>query len=231
MVDEEKEFTRVPFSDDWFENEDQLSTFVQGCDIMVHLAARNRPADAPIVYETNVGLTRQLIKALRQNTRPPALIFTTSIREGENTAYGQSKQACREILESWAGEQKSNQLTTLQLPNIFGPGAKPFDNSFIATFSTQLIQGISPIVTENREIPLLYIDSACQVILLAVRRLLDPEAKNIGSGQVQPDFRMTVAEVLETLRGFWQEYQKSGRIAIPERPGPALLRKTFLSYL
>ena len=216
---------RVPFEDAFFEDEAAMRRFVGACDAVVHLAARNRPTDDPAVFETNVRLTETLIRAMenaeRQAVKLPKTLFASSIREGEATAFGQSKKACRELLEAWAGKS-GRRLTTMRIPNVFGAEARPFDNSFIATFSWQLLHGMEPVVTEERVVPLVHVDSLCRQIAAVIR------GEREG---VEADFRMPVGEVLGVLRGFWEEFQAAGRVAVPADRNLADLREVFLSYL
>ncbi len=191
-----------------------MRRFVGACDAVVHLAARNRPTDDPAVFETNVHLTETLIRALTKAVKVPQVLFASSIREGEATAFGQSKKACRELLEAWAGKS-GRRLTTMRIPNVFGAEARPFDNSFIATFSWQLLHGMEPVVTEERVVPLVHVDSLCRQIAAVIR------GEREG---VEVDFRMPVGEVLGVLRGFWEEFQAAGRVAVPADRNLADLR-------
>lgn len=228
MVREEGGMIRIPFEDTFFEKEEALRDFVRQCDGVVHLAARNRPSDHPEVYETNVRLTERLVRALEQTEAPPTVVFASSIREGEDTAYGQSKKVCRERLEAWA-ERSGASVTILRIPNVFGPGARPFDNSFIATFAHQLIHGQQPVVTEAREVPLIRVDSLCRQVVSLLR---DTEQGRpaVVRREITPDFRMPVAEVLRTLEGFWSEYRSTGVVAVPADRNRASLREAFLCY-
>ncbi len=210
-----------PFEDEWFTEEEALVRWASECDTIVHLAARNRPTDDPATYATNVRLTERLIAALAKTPKTPAILYASSIREGDPTAFGRSKRACRERLEAYF-EPRGGRLTTLRIPNVFGPGARAFDNSFIATFSWQLIHGEEPVVTEDRLVPLVHVDSLARQIVAVLRG---------ERAEVAADFRMSVPEVLAVLRGFWAEFQKRGTVSIPPDRNSADLRATFLSYL
>ena len=45
----------------------RLKEFVSECDAIVHLAAMNRHGDPQVIYDTNLRLVNQLIKALGGN--------------------------------------------------------------------------------------------------------------------------------------------------------------------
>lgn len=226
-------FEIIPFSDDFFSSQNALNAFIKECQVIIHLAAMNRPADSEAVYKTNIELTGKLISALKDTERAPGVIFSSSIREGENTCYGQAKAVCREMLEQWA-QKSGGKLSTLHLPNTFGAGALPFDNSFIATFSYQIIHGLQPVVTENRIVPLIHVDSLCTHLsqeILTVYRFMQEKEAVIRARPVEPDFRMSVPEVLKTLESFWQEYLKKGKCIKPANINQEKLLETFLSYL
>ena len=59
-------FQRIPFEDAYFSDEKKLKVFVQSCDTIVHLAAMNRYKDPEVLYQTNIGLVRQLIAACEE---------------------------------------------------------------------------------------------------------------------------------------------------------------------
>jgi UDP-2-acetamido-2,6-beta-L-arabino-hexul-4-ose reductase len=229
-VETEADFVRIPFERAFFDDPVALRRFVQACDVVVHLAAQNRPSDDPSTYRTNVDLTEWLIRALQEaEGHPPAVIFASSIREGEATAFGQSKAACRRALEAWAAGS-GGQLLTLRLPNTFGEGARPFDNSFIATFSCQLLRGIAPVVTEARRVPLIHVDSLCQRLIPLIREGAAEGGDRIRCETLASDFQMEVGEVLRLLEQFHQEYRATGSVTAPADPHLEQLRRTFLSH-
>lgn len=253
-VERQRGMRRVAIERGWLDggcggDAQALAAAVGRCDVVVHLAAKNRPTDDPAVFQTNVRLTGALIRALEQTDRQPVVIFASSIREGEATAYGQSKKVCRQMLETWAagrgegstaeraaeaasgaeGGKRSGarngrrgEVISLRIPNVFGQGAKPFDNSFIATFGWQLAHGAEPVVSEDRIVPLVDVGSLCEQIISVIG----------GQGRdVREDCRMSVAEVLGMLRGFWEEFGRRGGISVPKDPCAARLRDAFMSYL
>ena len=57
-------YKRIPFDDNYFQSKDKLELFVKECDVIIHLAAMNRHHDPEVIYETNIGLVKQLVDAL-----------------------------------------------------------------------------------------------------------------------------------------------------------------------
>lgn len=72
---------RIPFEDAFFEEESRLRAFVKQCDVIVHLAAMNRHPDPRILYETNIRLVKQLIKAMEEENVTPYVLFSSSTQE------------------------------------------------------------------------------------------------------------------------------------------------------
>ena len=64
-IDKSK-YKLIPFSDDYFSNDDLLDYFVSNCDCIVHLAALNRHSEADEILRTNIRLVEQLIQATRK---------------------------------------------------------------------------------------------------------------------------------------------------------------------
>ena len=223
-----EEFSLIPFEDAFWEGAFLLSDFVYQCDVIIHLAFVNRHSDADFLYQHNVKLARELTSALEKKREKTILIYASSIREGEPTAYGKAKKECRHILEKWA-ERNGGIVRTCRIPNVFGPGARPYYNSFIATFCDQLLRGEGCTVTEKREVPLLYVESLCEKLLLYLREChtWNPE---IAVQEIEPDFRMEVEAVLAVLRSFVNEWRAHRRITTPRDPNLIRLRTTFLSH-
>ena len=131
-------FSIIPFRDEYFESTLGLERFVSECDVIIHLAALNRHADAEVLYKTNLKLIQSLISALETTKSKPHVIFSSSIQEEVDNKYGASKKAGRQLLSEWARQQNAN-FSGLLLPNVFGPFGAPFYNSVVASFCFQLM--------------------------------------------------------------------------------------------
>lgn len=147
----------IPFKDNYFENDDQLKTFVSGCDVIVHLAAMNRHNDPQVIYDTNMRLVNQLIGALEATNSHPHLLFSSSTQEERDNLYGKSKHDGRLLFEQWALRTNSR-FTGFVIPNVFGPFGNPFYNSVVATFCYQLTHGKQPEIVIDADLQLIYIN-------------------------------------------------------------------------
>ena len=224
-VQQEPDWSSVPFEDSFFEDPAQLRRFVASCDVIVHLAAINRHPDPQILHDTNIRLTTRLIEALEAENTRPFFIFSSSIQENRNNLYGESKRRCRLLLQDWA-ERHRAPYTGLIIPNVFGPTAPPHYNSFIATFSAQLLRDEIPNVFEDRPVDLIYIDSLCRFITGLIH-----QEKSAAILKVPADFNRTVSEILETLISFYKTHVQQGNLPSLKDQNEANVFHTFQSYI
>src|SRR5665647_3075842 len=70
------QFERIPFEDAYFQDESKLNGFVQSCDAIIHLAAMNRHNDPEVLYQTNIGLVKQLIDACETTHSTPHILLS-----------------------------------------------------------------------------------------------------------------------------------------------------------
>jgi len=217
----------IPYDRTYFNHPEKLRQFVRSCTVIVHLAYINRHTNPQTLYDENISITRKLIHAFIAEKANPALIYSSSIRETEDSHYGRSKLHSRLLFQEWA-QIAGAPYTGLIVPNIYGPGAKPYYNSFIATFCDQLINGDRPVVTTNREIPLLYIDDFCQYLKSKIQ--LNNYEQWPYRNFLKPDYRMTVLNVLEVLHSFHNNFIRTGKPLVSEDVNLMKLQETFRSY-
>jgi len=158
------QFERVPFEDAYFQDEQKLKAFVQNCDAIVHLAAMNRHNDPEVLYQTNIGLVKQLIDTCELTNSTPHILFSSSTQEERDNLYGKSKKEGRRLFEQWA-EKNHGQFTGFVIPNVFGPFGNPYYNSVIATFCHQLTHHEQPKIEIDGEIKLIYVGELVEAII------------------------------------------------------------------
>ena len=73
-----EEFQRIDFRKEYFEDEILLNDFVSQCDVIVHLAAKNRHNDPQVIYDTNIELVEKLIQSLSKTNSKAHVIFSSS---------------------------------------------------------------------------------------------------------------------------------------------------------
>ena len=155
--------------------------FVGDCDRIYHLAGKNREPLGEIL-KNNILSTSNLILATKANKVDPEIVFASSQQVVWNgdSEYGFTKSAEEEIIK------KANKWCIFRIPNVYGPGGRPFYNSVIATFCYQLSKGESATIHDplvRREF--IFIDDL-------VDQLLNPKFNMLNSINGE---KMTIGEI------------------------------------
>jgi UDP-2-acetamido-2,6-beta-L-arabino-hexul-4-ose reductase len=113
-----------------------VKSFVVNCDRIYHLAGLNREIEGKILAN-NLVATGNLIFSLKTQNKNPEIIFlsSTQVEWNANSEYGFTKSIEEEIVKT------AKNWCIFRVPNVYGPGGKPFYNSVVATFTFQLSQG------------------------------------------------------------------------------------------
>jgi UDP-2-acetamido-2,6-beta-L-arabino-hexul-4-ose reductase len=223
-----EEIERVNFKRNYFENDADLQNFVKSCDVIVHIAAMNRHEDQQVIYNTNVDLVQKLVNACEATNTNPKILFSSSTQEEKNNLYGKSKRDGRQIMETWAKKHEGN-VTSLIIPNVFGPFGKPFYNSFIATFSHQIILGEQPIIVNDSKVSLIYINQLSQAFYDII---VEENTVNINSYIVPHTSSRKVSEILGLLKEYKTQYVDNGQVPKVDLNSFELdLFNTFASFI
>ena len=225
-----QEFERIPFHDDYFQDEEKLSAFVRQCDVIVHLAAMNRHPDPQVIYDTNVKLVVQLISAMEKENVTPHDLFSSSTQEERDNEYGKSKLEGRKLLENWV-ERSGASFTGMVVPNVFGPFGLPNYNSFIATFCHKLTHGESPQVLQDSEVKLVYVGSLCGYILKKIKSVRLESKPFVERSLVPFDFERKVTDILSLFESFKSLYFDQGIIPQLKDNNEINLFNTFRCYI
>ncbi len=218
----------IPFKRNYFEEEIEMLNFVKTCDVIVHIAALNRHNDPQVVYDINVSLVQKLIKACEKSNAQPKIIFSSSTQEEKDNHYGRSKHDGRLVFEQWA-KQNSGNITTLIIPNVFGPFGKPFYNSVVATFCHQVIVGEEPTIHNDATINLIYVN---QLSELFYKEIISKENKLITKKKIQFTVSKKVSEILTIIKNFKEIYIDNGEIPNVQKDTFEInLFNTFISYI
>ena len=76
-----KNINPIYFDDNNFRKIDKIIDFVKKCDFIVHLAGVNRSKDLKKLYDTNIQLMSNLLKACDLSNSRPHIIFASSTQE------------------------------------------------------------------------------------------------------------------------------------------------------
>jgi len=226
-----EKYSRVPFEDEFFQDETKLKKFVSSCDTIVHLAAMNRHNDPEVIYNTNIGLVKQLIAACEATNSTPHILFSSSTQEERDNLYGKSKKEGRELFEHWALNNNA-QFTGLIIPNVFGPFGHPYYNSVVATFCHQLTHSETPKIEVDGDIKLIYVGELVKEVIEHIEAMAAEEEKGLAD-TVFVDYTATikVSDLLIKLQQYKSNYFEKGEIPNLDTPFNRNLWNTFLCYL
>lgn len=225
-------YIRIPFEDDFFQFEEKLNAFVSQCNVIVHLAAMNRHNDPEVLYQTNIGLVKQLIAACESTYSTPHILFSSSTQEERDNLYGKSKKEGRALLESWA-KRNSAQFTGFIIPNVYGPFGHPYYNSVIATFCHQLTHGEEPKIDIDGELKLIYVGELVNIIIEEINEV---HFKQLGQSAIKISRLRHTAEIkVSALLIMLQEYKtfyfEKGEIPTLDTSFQRNLFNTFVCHI
>tara|TARA_A100001015_G_C14993806_1_gene715233 strand:- start:201 stop:1307 length:1107 start_codon:yes stop_codon:yes gene_type:complete len=196
---------------------------IQIKDFIFHLAGVNRADTEEEVFNSNIEINNSLLNHLEKINFKGGLYFSSSVQEESNTPYGNAKKQGREDLEMLSKKLGFTFYTSLT-PNVFGPFCKPFHNSFIATFSYQLINNQSPKIIIDNAVKLIYIDDYISSLL----ELLGNRVEVINLNSVS---KINVSKVLEKLKLFCKQHFHDNKIPNLKSKFDRDLFNTFRSYI
>lgn len=195
-----EKYERIPFKDDFYDNEADLINFVKQCDVVVHLAALNRHNNPDEIYTKNIELITKLIISFEESKNKPHILFSSSTQESLDNIYGKSKKEGREILLKWCRKNGVN-YTGMIIPNVYGTFGRPFYNSVVSTFSYQITHDQIPRIDVDNNLKLIYVNNLVEHI----RKIIDNKIYSDGY-EIKHDFESKVTELLEKLYYFNQSY-------------------------
>jgi UDP-2-acetamido-2,6-beta-L-arabino-hexul-4-ose reductase len=219
--------TRVlPCPREAFDNADKLASFVEQCDVVVHLAGMNR-GDEGEIYSTNVRLIGCLVEAAEQVSHPLKIVYASSTQRDRDNPYGRSKKYGELQLASWANRAINRQAANLIIPNVFGPGCKPFYNSVVATFCHQLARGDEPKILTDSEVEFIWVNDLVKGII----DQLPIAGEGVREVRLSGSAKMLVSQLLAKLRGFRDSHAEHDTVPDITDPLDASLYATYLSHL
>jgi len=150
-----------------------IDRFVEGLDVLIHVAGVNRPETPEGFVSGNVEATRNLMDAVERSGRRPLVIYASTVQAERDNDYGRSKLAAEKVLEEYA-DRIGLSLAILRITNVFGAGCRPFYNSVVATFCHLVASGEEPQVANDAEVTLVSVnDVVGRIVELATQGLPD----------------------------------------------------------
>lgn len=216
-------FELVQFKRDWFNENNNLDSFVSKCDILIHLAGLNRHSEESHIYDTNVGLANRLVESFKRIGFKGQVIFSSSIQEERNNIFGNSKKAARELFNNWANESGAK-FIGLIIPNVFGSFGVPYYNSVVSTFCHQLVNDELPRIETDLYLNLIYINDLVKSII----KVFNKEEDSVINISHTDTYK--VSEILAILVEFKNKYLLTGEIPKLDTNFKVNLFNTFRSY-
>lgn len=202
-----------------------LDRFAAGCDAVVHLAGVNRGDDEEI-RTVNAELLEKLLTAAARCARPPHIVFASSTQRDRTTAYGAAKRDADQRLAAWVAEGRRRSATSLVIPNVYGPGCRPFYNSVVATFCHQLARGEEPTVVEDSAVDFVWVNDLVDQIVGA----LSTKTSGYNLVGIGRTGTLRISELLAKLKQFRQARLEAGVLPDLSSRIDASLYATFESH-
>lgn len=161
---------------------DKVKEFVSKCDMIYHIAGLNREKEGGIL-RNNILATGNLVLACKLTDSNPQIIFSSTMQTEWNpdSEYGITKRIEEDIIK------KHSNWCVFRIPNVYGPGGKPFYNSVVATFTYQVAKGEELTVNDpdaTREF--IFIDDLISALLKpSFNEVLHPEGEVLSIGQIR----------------------------------------------
>lgn len=155
--------TPVRLGRDDLADPDRTSHQLADVDAIIHIAGVNRSDSDAEVEHGNVRAATALEKVLARIPKKLPVVYASSIQAESDTPYGRGKAAAGRILHA----ATDGNLADVRLPNLFGEHGVPSYNSFVATFANEIAHGRSPVVTNDKQVPLLHVQRAAEELIEA----------------------------------------------------------------
>ena len=166
--------------------------------VVLHLAGVNRAPTEGEVEGGNVELAQIVASSVTDAGRPVHVVYANSIQARQDNPYGRGKARAASLLEA-AAAAGGGSVSDVLLPNLFGEHGRPHYNSFVATFCHEVAHERAPEVQQDRDVPLLHVQRAAQLLIDA--------ADDRVSGHVEPEGETrSVSEVLDQIRDMHRLY-------------------------
>ena len=212
---------------------EELDTCCKDADFVFNLAGVNRPKNQEDFMKGNFGFASTLLDTLKKHGNKAPVMLSSSIQASltgrfAGSEYGRSKLAGEELFQAYSKETGAKVLI-YRFPNLFGKWCRPNYNSAVATFSSNIANGL-PIQVNDRstELELLYIDDLVEEMLLALSGKEHRDEKGYCFCPVT--FKKTLGEIVDLLYSFKESRRD---LSVPDMSDGFTKRlyANYLSYL
>lgn len=215
------------FEFDLGQSDEELKSFVDEADFIVHLAGVNRPLSPEEFLDGNVHFTKKLLDIVEETGCVAPILFASSTQAALANPYGQSKKQAEEFLFVF-GKSHTNPIAVCRFYNVFGKWCMPNYNSVIATFCHNVARGLPLQVNENAPaIDFIYIDDLVSWIMGVIERRIPIVAEVMYP---EPHYTKSLPEIVSLLESF-RESRTSHMVPEIQDGFAKALYSTYLTYL
>ena len=212
---------------------EELDTYCRDADFVFNLAGVKRPKNQEDFMKGNFGFASTLLDTLKKHGNRAPVMLSSSIQASltgrfAGSEYGRSKLAGEELFQAYS-EETGAKVLIYRFPNLYGKWCRPNYNSAVATFSSNIANGL-PIQVNDRstELELLYIDDLVEEMLLALSGKEHRDEKGYCFCPVT--FKKTLGEIVDLLYSFKESRRD---LSVPDMSDGFTKRlyANYLSYL
>lgn len=210
---------------------DELASYCERAEFVVHLAGVNRPKDGD--FSGNTGSLEDVLSRLEWAKSEAPVLLASSAQASlagryVGSAYGKSKLEAEGMLRSYS-EAHGIKAYIYRFPNLYGKWCRPNYNSAVATFCDAIANGREFHVDDpSTELELLYIDDLVSSVLDCMLGEVEPDED--GFCHAGPVTHATLGEIVLLLESFRDSRETLDVPDIPEGSFSKKLYSTFLSY-
>ena len=206
---------------------EELPALLKQADIIFNFVGVMRPTDSGEFQKVNFDFTEHLLTLLKDLSKKPSLVFTSSIQAGNGTPYGDTKKEAEDAIFKFSKEY-DYPVYVYRLSNCFGKGCRPYYNSVIATWCYNISRNIPCTINkDNPTLKLLYIDDIMNEFIKVIQNDVKPSDSILS---ISPTYDLSLNDVYEIINSFKTD-RDSLFSPINNSPLRAKLYATYLSYL
>lgn len=204
--------------------DEELKSYINEADFIVHLAGINRPLTKEEFYDGNSNFTAKVVDLVRNCKKNTPIIMSSSIQAELDNDYGKSKKMGEDFLFN-----SGLPVYVYRLANVFGKWCRPNYNSAAATFCYNIAHNL-PIEIRDREyvVHYNYIDDICLEFLKAVKGEIKPSKEVL---YVNPTHDCSLGRLADLLYYFKNEIESDRHLPLLHDEFEYKLFKTFCDYL
>jgi len=181
------------------DKQDFLNRALEKVDNIIHLAGVNRPKHPDEFDIGNAGFIDKICVKLKDISRMPKIVLSSSIQAELENPYGVSKRRAEKVLEIFS-EEVGAECVVYRFKNLFGKWCRPNYNSVTATFCYNIANGLPIQISDpTYEIELTHIDDVVKAFVGEIEyggtsrfRFADPLSST----------RITLSDLADKIRSF-----------------------------